>query len=1270
MTNRLAHFILALLTLGALAFLVTCEVEEPTPGDDDDSAAVEAQDEAPAATGVVEMSPAFNVAEIIQQVRLAFREEDGTLVGGEDTCQVRVRPDGSLTVQPVLPAEDDSADHLWGAPLELATESITRDGMLVAHPAQPELVEGSVAIDRGGAVEWLENSQEGLQQSWMFESAPRGRGDLIVRVAANGLELVENTATGLHFADPDTGLGLRYSHAVWIDDAGREVTVPARLVDGAIEMVVPAQVLAQTVYPAALDPFVTPEVGTDNPIYLPARNRQSAPVIIFGQVAYTIVWEDRRISETNTASDIYGTRVTPTGSLLTPGGIAVCGKVGNQSAPRLAFNGTQFFVAWEDDRDGSVNIYGTRVQADGTVLDQDSIMISNATGSQTFPGVAAAGGNWLVAWRDPRNGASDVYGTRLDSAGTVLDGAGVLLAAAEGSGVSLALRSDGNNYLLAWPDMNADYDLYARVFNADLTPASGVLDVSTGAGDQHLPELSCATNFLLTWLDTRSDTGDIYGAIITPAGVITVPEFAISTAANAQQHSSSSFDGTNFLVVWDDFRTGVTYDIYGARVNQAGAVLDPAGLMISDAAGNQYEPHVCFDGTNYFAAWHDYRSGGFPDIYGARINQSGTVLDSGGRLLSLAANFQTTSDIAYDGTNFLIVWEDERDGVNWDIYGTRVTPLGQILDPSGLLISVATDKQEKPAVAFGGGLYFVVWSDYRSGVNWDVYGTRVTTAGVVDDPAGRAISTASGNELDPDIAYGGDYFLAVWRDNRNGDYDIYAARANNSGAVVDPAGIALCTFDGAQNYPDVVFGGAQFLVVWEDPRTGSSNIRSTRVQVDGSVNSFDGVIVSNAAGDQLRPVAAADSTNFFAVWEDERFGQSNLYGSRINSVGGTVDPGGLNVSTGDLSRRRPAIVFDGLHYLVVWQQLGANSRTDLYGSYLRSTGSIVVPAFEIAGGDHVNENSASIVSRGGGRSVVTYSEFDRSTFYGSKRVFARGVSYLATGATCNFNAECQTGFCVDGFCCDTVCGEDDPEDCQACSVAAGAVANGTCTILDAGEVCRDLGGDCDVAEICNGVSGLCPDDITLPATTTCRTAGGACDIAEMCPGDGPECPEDILEPATTECREATGECDAAEFCSGEDVSCPADAFLSPLTVCREAENDCDIEEICSGGNAECPADAYADDGTACDDGAFCTGLDSCLTGACEEHAGDPCEEAGEICVELTDECVESTDDDDTTPDDDDDDDDNDDDDHTHVPPDSITGGDDDDDDDDDSCCGC
>jgi len=309
-----------------------------------------------------------------------------------------------------------------------------------------------------------------------------------------------------------------------------------------------------------------------------------------------------------------------------------------------------------------------------------------------------------------------------------------------------ALAFDGTNFLIVWEDWRrANCDVYG----ARVTPAGVVLDpdgipIVIAGNHQQAPAVAFdGTNFLVLWEDWRSDTADIYCARVTPAGVVLEPGgVAVSAAANTQRSPTVAFDGTNFLVAWqDDRKDRDTFDVFGARVNQTGTTLDSAGIPLATAAGDQVYPAVCFDGTNFLVVWQDSRNGNYCDIYGTRVTQAGIVLEPDGIAVSTAANYQQSPAVAFDGTNFLVAWQDFRGTGGYShIYGARVAQAGAVLDTSGISISPTDYDQKFPAVAFDGTNYLVVWEDWRGSSFYDIYGARVTPAAVVLEPDGIVIS--------------------------------------------------------------------------------------------------------------------------------------------------------------------------------------------------------------------------------------------------------------------------------------------------------------------------------------------------------------------------------------------------------------------------------------------------------------------------------------------------------------------------------------------------
>ena len=294
-------------------------------------------------------------------------------------------------------------------------------------------------------------------------------------------------------------------------------------------------------------------------------------------------------------------------------------------------------------------------------------------------------------------------------------------------------------------------------------------------------------------------------------------------ASGAQNAPAVAFDGTNFLAVWTDYSNGENGDIRGARVSTSGTLLDEFGIAISTAIEDQEHPAVAFDGTNYLVVWEDNRSFGH-DVYGTRISPAGAVLSVPGFAISTASGMQIGPAVAFNGSRFLVVWEDWRTG-DQDIYGTRVLPAGTVQNPNGIAISTAEDWQRLPQVASDGANFLVVWEDWREG--FDTWGSGVTDAGVVQQPSGLKISDAGGGSdpaVAPDGMTGTGKYLVVWGSHDDDTGRDIRGRFVTAG-VLGPAPIPISTNPADQFQPAVTYDGTNFMVVWNDerPTTGSTS---------------------------------------------------------------------------------------------------------------------------------------------------------------------------------------------------------------------------------------------------------------------------------------------------------------------------------------------------------------------------------------------------------------------------------------------------------------
>lgn len=431
------------------------------------------------------------------------------------------------------------------------------------------------------------------------------------------------------------------------------------------------------------------------------------------------VWQDRRAFSTQ-HHDIYAQRLDAATLAVLGSEITVSSVTLDQRAPRVALAGINYLVAWQDMRDTDPEgIYAARVAAGtGSVLDSLGIFVANGNNSQHNPAVArivGANQNWLVAWSDSVSRGNDVRGSQITDnlAITPLTNP---VSNAPGYQSNPAIAASAAEYLVAWTDERngAQTDIYAtRVSSAGaVTPVEG-LAISNAASTQARPSIASdgASTYLVVWQDRRGTTFDIYGAIVNTSGQVVASDIAISTAAMDQVVPAAAYDPTNgvFVVVWQDARIGSgARDIYAARVSTAGAVLDADGVIVSAAPSVQLDPRIAYGSDRFLVVWEDRRSGG-ADIYGARVRVTATgitVDDPDGIAISVAPNPQQKATVEYVSSAagvFGLAWVDERnrDTTGKDIYGTVV------FESSGTVggefpIAFSADDERAPALGRGG----------------------------------------------------------------------------------------------------------------------------------------------------------------------------------------------------------------------------------------------------------------------------------------------------------------------------------------------------------------------------------------------------------------------------------------------------------------------------------------------------------------------------------------------------------------------------------------
>lgn len=879
-------------------------------------------DSAPPSAPITSSPPQIDLAKVMHQVHFAFQRDADGFVGGADVYDLRANAAGfSFTPRTFTKGEKP----VEGAALRFGATLITRTDWTDSATATLNRDQDGSLIRKGSAlVERLRNHEGGVDQTWELAQKPNGRGDLLVRVPVSGLEFKGATDKGLHFADPNSGLGVRYSHATFVDARGVKTQLTARYDADSIELRVPARLLDESAYPAVLDPTVSPEFGTDTPVEgVRSRDAQYRPSVAFDGTNYLVVWSDRR-AKRGFNYDVFGTRVTTDNRVLDLEGFPISTGNAREENPSVAFGNGNFIVAWEDDRNGSADIYGTRVSPAGAVLDAAGFLISNATGSQYTPRLAFDGTNFFAVWADARvAGSTDVYGSRVTPAGVALDPNGIAISSFPYYQYMEDIVFDGTNYFVVWADSrnSNQYDVYgARVSKSGaVLDANGIRITSLGTSETRPAVTVSPSGYFVVWEDTRNNRSDIYGARVSLAGAVTDPNGVRITPASGP---GGMWPGVisawnQYVVVWGDGAYNAS-NLYAARVSSSAVVIDTDPIVVSAKDKAQFIPQLSFDGTNVFMVFNDNAGDPNDGVAGARMDANGTVLDPGGKPLDLSANDQQLPVVSYGGGVFLLAWSDNRykPTGDSDVWAVRIDPTGTVLDPSGIQLTSTTTIDQPGGLAFDGTNFMLaVYSPIAGSTKASA--VRVKPNGVVMDATPIPVVTTP-MAAAPTLAYGNGQFLFAWTDVRQtGSWgDIYGARVTSAGAPLDGTGIPL---------------------------------------VVGKGYRYGGVTVSS------------DGNNFFVVYRDSTY---DLSGVRVSGAGTALDPGGIQlVQTTSIIENLPDITFGSGNYFMVWTTNGATSIAN--AARIATDGGMLGAPFVIAdagvtnvefdGTNYVAENVASSV---------------------------------------------------------------------------------------------------------------------------------------------------------------------------------------------------------------------------------------------------------------------------------------------------------------------
>jgi large repetitive protein len=338
---------------------------------------------------------------------------------------------------------------------------------------------------------------------------------------------------------------------------------------------------------------------------------------------------------------------------------------------------------------------------------------------------------------------------------------------------AVAMATDGS-FAVTWSsqgqaEAGSDWGSYVRFFNADGTPKTSEISVSTdNAINQSTSSIALLANgdYVITWSDrnpAQTDTSatGVYARVFKSDGTPVGSEIQANTYTAGDQYNSSiatSANG-NFVVTWvtnnqpvpvgqpvvpvgnaNDPINGIRAQIF----DSSGATVGSELLVNTYVTSNQLKPTVSMAADGSFVViWESQgQIGAGSEVYGQRYSATGVAQGSEFQINQTTARDQENASVAMasDGS-FVVVWmSDDGSPYSNEIYARRYdasgTALGnefRVINFGGATGTVGDQNNPMVAVTADGG-FIVTWASSGNTSDADtsgkgVYARRFSAAG-------------------------------------------------------------------------------------------------------------------------------------------------------------------------------------------------------------------------------------------------------------------------------------------------------------------------------------------------------------------------------------------------------------------------------------------------------------------------------------------------------------------------------------------------------------
>jgi hypothetical protein len=339
------------------------------------------------------------------------------------------------------------------------------------------------------------------------------------------------------------------------------------------------------------------------PVFLNAYkiSNGTRPSIAWTGTEYGMVW--------HTSYFLYFARISKDGVKIGSDLQIGNGGVDYITNPAIVWNGSEFGVAWAQGPLGQSEIFFTRVSSAGAEIGSDIPVTTDDDIESASPSIVWTGTKYGLAWHDKRLGGEnfEIYFALLDAAGSK-EGTDVPISNDSSGSLSpsLAWNNVNSEYGVAWADTRNGMDneeiYFARISSAGAKLGTDVRITNSTGASSFASLIWAEGTYALAWVDDRDDNEEIYFTRIDPDGIEIGNDVRITKNSDINTGPKLVWAGSCYAVVEMDYEFYYNVQAFLLRFDESGKRIG-INICLSDKVQEAFHPVLLWTGSRYAAAW-------------------------------------------------------------------------------------------------------------------------------------------------------------------------------------------------------------------------------------------------------------------------------------------------------------------------------------------------------------------------------------------------------------------------------------------------------------------------------------------------------------------------------------------------------------------------------------------------------------------------------------------------------------------------------------------